>query len=397
MLWTQVIASTALLAVPSVLAATAEKVNVVPVDPDVGLDVPAIIKSKGYPVEQYSCTTDDGYILGMFRIPRAGARPVLLQHGLLDSAFTWVGNFADQSLAYIMYDAGYDVWLGNNRGNTWSKAHTTYSVDSDEFWDFSWDHMAHHDFPSMIQCVLDTTEQPKLAAYVGHSEGTIQAFSGLSLEQNKKVADSINLFVALAPVAYVSHQKSPLFNILADLDTAFFFQLLGLREFLPTDGFIAKIAPGMCHLIPHGCDFFLAFLCGPTNNLNDTRIQVYVSQTPAGTSVKNMRQWTQGVKHNTFQMFDYGTRRLNRQHYGTDNPPQYNLSAVHVPTALFYGDHDWLADPKDVQQLISELPAETIVYQDEQTDYAHLDYTWAYGAGTRIYSTVVNLVNQYNN
>jgi hypothetical protein len=52
-------------------------------DPDIGRDMISIVKSKGYNIEAHSVTTEDGYILGMFRIPRPGAPAVLLQHGLL--------------------------------------------------------------------------------------------------------------------------------------------------------------------------------------------------------------------------------------------------------------------------------------------------------------------------
>lgn len=38
----------------------------------------------------------------------------------------------------------------------------------------------------------------------------------------------------------------------------------------------------LCALVEKGCDFFLMSLCGPTLQLNASRIQVYVSETPAG-------------------------------------------------------------------------------------------------------------------
>lgn len=52
---------------------------------DVGRDMVGIVRSKGYPLETHSVTTEDGYILGMFRIPprKVNSPVVLLQHGLL--------------------------------------------------------------------------------------------------------------------------------------------------------------------------------------------------------------------------------------------------------------------------------------------------------------------------
>lgn len=50
----------------------------------------SLIKKYGYPAENHSVTTDDGYILTVHRIARHGATPVLLVHGLLDSSATWV-------------------------------------------------------------------------------------------------------------------------------------------------------------------------------------------------------------------------------------------------------------------------------------------------------------------
>ena len=60
--------------------------------------------------------------------------------------------------------------------------------------------MAKYDLSSMLNYTLTATSADTLAAYIGHSEGTIQAFAGFSLPENKELAAKVNLMVALAPV-----------------------------------------------------------------------------------------------------------------------------------------------------------------------------------------------------
>ena len=90
----------------------------------------------------------------------------------MDSCSTWLVNLPTESLAFILADAGFDVWLGNNRGNTYSRSHVNYTTDDVEFWDFSFHEMGIYDLPAEINYILNATSETSIG-YVGHSEGTI--------------------------------------------------------------------------------------------------------------------------------------------------------------------------------------------------------------------------------
>ena len=119
---------------------------------------------NGFQYEEHTVTTSDGYILQVWRIPgKTGEAPstkppILLQHGILDSAYCWMMNYASVAPAFVAADAGYDVWLGNSRGNTFSRANTQYDPDHDEkkFWDFSWAEM-HNDVTAVMDYMLTQT------------------------------------------------------------------------------------------------------------------------------------------------------------------------------------------------------------------------------------------------
>lgn len=114
--------------------------------------------------------------------------------------------------AYILAEAGYDVWMGNARGNTYSRRHKSLKPTSSAFWKFSWHEIGYYDLPAMIDYVIKNTGVPKLQ-YVGFSQGTTAFWVMASTrpEYNEK----ISAMQALAPVAYVGNIKSPLIKAIA--------------------------------------------------------------------------------------------------------------------------------------------------------------------------------------
>ncbi|XP_004440045.1 PREDICTED: gastric triacylglycerol lipase isoform X1 [Ceratotherium simum simum] len=370
-----------------------------PESPEVTMNISQMISYWGYPSEEYEVVTEDGYILEINRIPygkknseNKGQRPVVfLQHGLLASATNWISNLPNNSLGFLLADAGYDVWLGNSRGNTWARRNIYYSPDSVEFWAFSFDEMAKYDLPSTIDFILKKTGQEKLH-YVGHSQGTTIGF--IAFSTNPKLAERITAFYALAPVATVKYTKS-LMNKLALIPPFLFKIIFGNKMFFPHNFFDEFLATEVCtrETLKLVCSDALFIICGFDNkNLNMSRLDVYVSHNPAGTSVQNMLHWTQAIESGKFQGFDWGSPIQNMMHYNQPTPPSYNLTDMTVPIAVWSGGNDWLADPQDVDLLLPKLP--NLIYQRKIPPYNHLDFIWAMDAPQEVYNEIISMMKE---
>ena len=143
----------------------------------------------------------------MSRIPGSGPT-VFMQHGLEDSSATWVLAGPEHGApGFRLAEAGYDVWLGNFRGNNYARQHVTLQPSYKEFWRFTWDEMAKYDLPAMLNYTLEYTGKEKIH-YVGHSMGTTTYMAMNSVDQSW--ADRVELAVMLAPVAFMDNMESPL-------------------------------------------------------------------------------------------------------------------------------------------------------------------------------------------
>ncbi|XP_040294243.1 lysosomal acid lipase/cholesteryl ester hydrolase-like [Bufo bufo] len=357
-----------------------------------------LISQQGYPSENYEVVTEDGYILTVNRIPHGiknqsgGTKPVvLLQHGLLMDASNWVTNFEYNSLGFILADAGYDVWMGNSRGNTWSMKHKTLSPADSEFWAFSFDEMANKDLPAVIDFILQKTGQKQLY-YIGHSQGTTMGF--IAFSTIPELASKIKLFFALAPVATVKYPIGPA-AAARSLPTYLVKPLFGDKMFMPQPRITKLLSNRFCShdLLDVLCGNFFFLLCGfNEQNLNMTRVDVYVSYFPSSTSVQNMEHWLQASHTGRLQAFDWGFLG-NLERYKQSTPPLYDVTKMTVPTALWSGGNDWLADPLDVKLLIPKI--KNLVYQEEIPKWEHLDFIWGINAPQKLYKKILNFLKRH--
>ncbi|XP_019894206.1 lipase 3-like [Musca domestica] len=182
------------------------------------------ILQHGYPCENYTVTTQDGYLPTLFRTPgnprgrekqnEVKSPPVLLMHCLLCSSDVFVLNGPNDGLPFMLAAGGYDVWFGNARGNTYSQRHIYLSPTSEKFWAFSLDEIALIDLPTTIEYILAATNEQKLH-YIGYSQGStiFMMLQCAKPEYGQKIMTSH----LMAPTVFMRHVRSPIFLYLVPL------------------------------------------------------------------------------------------------------------------------------------------------------------------------------------
>jgi len=292
---------------------------------------------------------------------------------------------------------GYDVWLTNNRGNTYSRNNTNLKPSFDKaFWNFSFATLGQHDVPANIKYIVQHTKQQKIT-YVAHSQGTSQFFVAAQDEHVKPIVDEhINLFIALSPVSFMKHQTSTLLKIVTDLRLGavlmdvFPFDFLDMKAEAEIAHFFCKATLGAI------CKITVDLLAGTSKRDNPAAITNLTGHFPAGTSAKSLNHYEQLIVHGGFRDYDYGKKR-NEKIYHTATPPVIDLGKMAVPTALFTGNKDTMADPADVVTLLKHLPKAQVVFKKEYDAFSHL--TWVVGKPASFsmwFPDVKALLQKYN-
>lgn len=366
------------------------------------LNATELLKKYKYPVEEHEIKTEDGYYLTLFHIPPmklirdVTKKPVVfLMHGLLGSADDWLLMGPGKSLAYLLSDAGYDVWLGNARGNKYSRRHVSKHPAMNDFWQFSNDEVALQDLPAMIDYALETSAQQKLY-YVGHSQGTT-AFFALTASK-PEYNDKIIMMYALAPMVYMKHARSPLIRMIAP--TSPFEQSLhheiGHGEFNPSQELIATVGGQMLwnEIGSKNVSSNVNFVMSGVNidSVTPELTPVIMRHVPAGTSTRVIKQYGQQVTGDDFRKYDFGPA-INQKVYGSVEAPKYDMQNVKAPVTLYYAEEDWLASPVDVTRLQQVLPTPVTAYKVPEPHFSHLDFQFSTKAPELVYKQLIESMN----
>ncbi|KAJ2797060.1 cholesterol esterase [Coemansia helicoidea] len=302
-----------------------------------------IMEYWGYPHEEHLVETRDGFILGAHRITgkrqpadeddtaaetgtggdAGGAKPVVLfWHGFMLSSECFVCH-PDwiNILPFRLAEAGYDVWLGNSRGNKYSYKHIKYVPSDERFWNYSIDEIAGIDVPATIDYILAETGARSLT-YVGFSQGTTQMFMALS--RSRALNAKVERFIALAPASTPRGFHNSIVDYFTKATPQMLYLMFGRRRAMSLVYFWINLLPRDMYVAALDACVRLLFGWTMRNMSHETKCITYW-HLYSFTSVKAIVHWMQIIHCGELQMYD-------------EDPPTYQhirapTAASHLPRA----------------------------------------------------------------
>ncbi|KAJ2451547.1 cholesterol esterase [Coemansia sp. RSA 2336] len=420
-----------------------------------------IMNYWGYPHEDHLVETRDGFVLGIHRITgkrshAAGSRRastgnaamgrdrpvVLFWHGFMLNSECFVCH-PDwiNILPFRLAEAGFDVWLGNSRGNKYSYKHTKYVPSDRQFWDFSIDEIATIDVPTTIDHILQETGATSLT-YVGFSQGTTQMFMALS--RNRSLNSKVSHFIALAPASTPRGFHNSIVDYFTKATPQMLYLLFGRRRAMSLVYFWINLLPRDLYVA--ALDFCVRLLFGwSMRNLSQETKCITYWHLYSYTSVKAIVHWMQIIRRGELQMYDedppvyqllwastsssrsphlfeqsvgdlrsndrdveHKTARSLRKYSRPPRLPRsarsmrirqysagalthwnnpYPLDKISTRVSLFYGGSDSLSS---VNLLLKDLDGATPVESHCFAHYEHMDFLWADTVGMLVYPKVLD-------
>ncbi|KAI1292791.1 Lipase member N [Halotydeus destructor] len=386
---------------------------------DASRNIVQLIESRGFEAVEFSPRTPDGYILNLVRIVNPfnkfqKPKPVILQHGLFTSGSSWLwqpggdaepsknprtvrhGDRTNGNLGFVLANYGYDVWISNFRGNSYSQNHSNMEAGLfGKFWEFSINELARLDISTVVRYVMKKTLKKRIA-FVGHSLGASSMLASLSLY--KDFNDIIKPAILLSPFTRTSNSSSVMsaLKIFAPFSTtALRYMPFAFGPQLKLGGDQLTLDCGVA-LVQSLCLIMMGIAVGyDSKQLNRSHQSVYMAHASEPTSSWVYDHFVQNSISNKFNMFDYGPVD-NARHYGLSKqePPEFKLSSISNEfIALFYSKSDSITAIEDVQWTKQQMAADPFIdYVIPVDSWNHMDFVWAMDTGKYINPQVLRVL-----
>jgi hypothetical protein len=345
------------------------------------------IESHGYHLEEHKVTTKDGYTLTLWHIPPvspSNGKVAYFQHGVADSSWCFFQR-EEQSLPFLLSKEGFDVWLGNLRGNYFSPIDSSLG----QKYDFSMEDIIKYDLPSLMNYIKSKVGQKKIS-YICHSQGST-LFIMWYMQNSEYVEKTFEHFFAMGTVPNIAYAKFSLVKIL-DMIYSFF----GKIEF--KDGLLLLSEAQrltfvrFCNFAPALCRKFWEYgtTIKPSGKTDYAKFGNYLYYYPAGTSKINLLQWSQ--IHQEKKLVYYNPKYDEEKTavpYDTNILKKWKIKSLVVRT-----DDDTFSSYEDVTEFYNIIEDKTYVTLLDVKNYGHIDILAAESAYSEVFIPAINFLKK---
>lgn len=341
------------------------------------------MSNNGFPLEEHQVKAQDGYLLSVWHLkPKApSGKVVFMQHGLADTAWTFF-QLGAKSLPFLLLKEGFDVWLGNIRGNVFSAKLNPSKTKSE----YTIDDFVTYDLPAMINHVKSNVGAKKMS-YIGHSQGTTVFFM-LTMHNPSLIDTTFDHFVALGTVPNIAHTKfapiellDKIYGVLKEISIMDSLSLSDTQRNLLAS--FCKISPGIC-----GKFFDAGASIKPSGRMDYKNLYNFLYYFPGGTCKTNLLHWSQIHKMKKLVYYNpsFDTEKTAKE-YNTDNLKKWKIKSLIART-----DDDTFSSYQDVSDFYYVVENKSLIKLLDLKNYGHMDVLAANSAYNDVFLPIINFV-----
>lgn len=179
------------------------------------------------------------------------------------------------------------------------------------------------------------------------------------LAQRPEMAEVIRPIIQIAPITRLTHARHPVRNLSANI---LLKQLLRTMSEININNRLTNFAIDIiCRsqyiFLPMICGNVMKLAMGHHNEMNYTRLPVYLKHFPDSTSALNLMHFSQMIQSPQLHMFNFGSPQQNQQCYSQPEPPIIDYTRIRSNDIhLIYSSDDMFSDVKDIEEFKKSVP-----------------------------------------